>query len=443
MTVKKLNDSRYAIPTRLIYGKSHTDAWDYSHHVVPPMTRSSSYRLDSARRGAEGFNAISDKYPDDPGYDAIYVYARMGEPNTTMLEQSLAIAEQKEIAVSFATGMGAVSAAVCCALYPGAEVISHSTVYGCTYSLFTRWLPQMGHTAHFVDLTQADAFVPLVNEKTRVLYLESPANPTLDLLDVEEIMVHVRKLNADRPADKQIITIMDNTFATPFCQRPGNYGVDMVVHSLTKGLCGFGTVLGGAVITQREFRDDLIVFRKDFGAALDPDSAWQVQVYGISTLPLRMRKQQENSTRIAHFLEQHPEIEKVAYPGLPSFPRHDVAKRMLRDYDGNFAPGMMLYFVLRGDTPEISKRRGELMMDYISQNSYCITLAVSLGQLRTLIEHPGSMTHAAYSADEQIKRGMHPGGIRLAVGIEDANDIIRDLEEALAYTKNAPLEYQI
>lgn len=443
MPPKKIDETKYSVPTQLIYGKSHTDAWNYSHQVIPPQTRSATFRLDSAARGAEGFGAIGKKYPDDPGFDPIFVYDRMGEPNNIMLQHALAIAEEKEVAVTFASGMAAVTAGCCFALRSGSEIISHKTVYGCTYSLFTEWMPNFGHKVSFCDLKIADSFLPLVNENTRVLYLESPANPTLDLLDTEAIMQHVTAVNSTRSEDNKIITVMDNTFATPFCQRPGNYGVDVIVHSLTKGLCGFGTEMGGAVVTNKTFRDKLLMFRKDFGGRLSPDSAWHILVYGVSTLPLRMKKQQENALCVAEYLEGHPEVELVLYPGLPSFPQYDVAQRMMRDYDGNFAPGMMLYFALKGANAEESKARGEMIMDFVAQNAYSITLAVSLGQLRTLIEHPGSMTHASYSAEEQVKRGMHPGGIRLALGIESADDIIQDLESALTYMTKAPLNWQI
>lgn len=431
MNKKPVEDTNYSIATRLIYGKSHTDAWDYDYHVIPPVTQSSSFRLESASRGAAGFGAIGKLYPDDPGYDAVFVYDRMGEPNNAMLQQALAIAELKEEAITFASGMAAVTAACLFALEPGDEIISHRTVYGCTYSLFTEWLPRFGIKVHFCDLTNPNSFLGHLTEKTKVLYLESPANPTLELLDLPAIIGELKKVNATRSENRQILSVIDNTFATPYCQRPAAWGVDIIVHSLTKGLCGFGTEMGGAVICDRQYRDRLMLFRKDFGAILDPKAAWHILVYGVSTLPLRMRQQIENAQAIAEFLEQHPQVERVFYPGLPSFPQYEVAKRVLVDYDGNFAPGMMLYFTLRGKDAEDAKHRGEVMMNYIAESSYCITLAVSLGQLRTLIEHPGSMTHAAYSAEEQVRSGMHPGGIRLAVGIENKNDLIRDLELSL------------
>lgn len=435
MVLKKLQEQDYSAETRLIYGKSFTKEWDYTHHVIPPLSMSSTFRLDSARRGAEGFEAIPFPPSDTDPAGPIWVYDRMGEPNNSMLQNILAVSEGCDCAVTFSTGMAAIHAALGIFLESGLEVISHATIYGCTYSLLEKWFTKYGVKSHFVDLSNADALLPLVTPKTRVLYLESPANPTLQLLDLEAIMVRVNEINKTRDELNRIITIMDNTFATPFCQRPAEFGVDMVVHSLTKGLSGFGTHMGGAVVTKKEYQDDLILFRKDFGGTLSPYSAWNILVYGLSTLSIRVPKQQENAMKVAQFLETHPLVDRVMYPGLPNFPQYEIAQRMLRDYNGKFAPGFIVYFTLKGTTPAQSKERGEQMMDFIAQNSYTITLAVSLGQLRTLIEHPGSMTHLAYSAEEQLKCGIDPGGIRLAVGIENADDIIKDLSASLEAIK--------
>src|SRR5271170_8072728 len=349
MSHKKLNESNYSIPTRLIYGKSVAEQWDYSPHVIPPVTASTSFRLDSAKRGAKGFGEIGRNIVGDK---PIYLYDRMGEPTADMLQDALAIADEGEVAVTFATGMAAISAALCFALNKGAEIISHRTVYGCTYSLMTGWLTRMGVKVHFCDLTDPKSFLPHVNENTRLLFLESPVNPTLQLLDTEKIVAELNAVNKNRPLSRKIISIFDNTFATPFCQRPLKHGVDMVVHSLTKGISGFGTDMGGAVVTRREYREPLILFRKDFGGNLSPMTAWHILVYGLSTLTLRIPKQQENALRIATFLEKHPLVERVSYPGLASFPQGEIARRLMRDYDGEFAPGIVIYFVLKGSSPD-------------------------------------------------------------------------------------------
>jgi len=366
MSQKKLDDANYSIPTRLIYGKTVAEQWDYSHHVIPPVTASTSFRLDSAQRGAKGFGEIGRNVVGD---QPIYLYDRMGEPTADMLQDALAIAEEGEAAVVFATGMAAIHAAIYFAIDKNSEVISHNTVYGSTYTMLSNWLPRMGVKVHFCDLTDPKSFLPYVSENTRVLFLESPVNPTLRLLDTEKVVAELNQVNQKRPANQKIISVFDNTFATPFCQRPLKHGIDVVVHSLTKGISGFGTDMGGAVITRREFWEKLICFRRDFGGTLSPMTAWHILVYGLSTLKLRMIQQQANALKIADYLEKHPLVESVSYPGLLSFPQYELAQRLLRDYDGNFAPGIIIYFTLKGTSPDDSKKRGELMMDHVAQNA--------------------------------------------------------------------------
>lgn len=432
MTLKKINEKKYSIPTRLLYGQSPAFEWDYSHHVVPPVTTSSTFRLDSTMRGAKGFTEFS--LPPSAHHHPIYIYDRMGEPTADLLQHVLATAEEQESAVVFATGMAAVHAAVCFALNPGSEIISHKTVYGCTYSLFTNQLSRkLGIKVHFCDLTDAHSFLHLVNENTRILYLESPANPNLELINTPMVIEALNEVNAKRTQSKKILSVFDNTFATPYCQRPGKQGVDIIVHSLTKGLGGFGTVMGGAVISRQEFHESLVLFRKDFGSVLPPMNAWHILVYGMPTLSLRVPRQQLSALKVAQFLENHPLVEKVRYPGLPSYPQYELAQQLLRDYDDNFAPGTMIYFTLKGRDAEHSRSAGQRMMNYLAENAYAVTLAVSLGQLRTLIEHPASMTHVTYPAQEQVAMGIDPGGIRLAIGIESPDDIIADLKVALEH----------
>jgi cystathionine beta-lyase/cystathionine gamma-synthase len=175
----------------------------------------------------------------------------------------------------------------------------------------------------------------------------------------------------------------------------------------------------------------LLLYRKDFGAVLSPKSAWSVLVQGLPSLAVRMRQIQQTAMEVARFLEEYPDVEKVHYPGLPSFPHAELAQRQMVDYDGNFAPGGMIYFTLKGDGPADSLHRAEQFINHVAKHAYCITLAVSLGNIRTLIEHPGSMTHSAIPAEEQAAEGLDPGGIRLSIGLEKANDIINDLERSM------------
>jgi cystathionine beta-lyase/cystathionine gamma-synthase len=420
-----IDESLYATETRLIYGKSNSAQWDFSHHVIPPLTTSSSFRLGSAERGAQGFYDVGRSSEGAP----IYIYDRLGEPTGNMLQDALATAEGGEIAVTFASGMAAISGALLAVVKAGDEIIAHDTLYGCTYSLLTNWLSRLGCMVKFADLSNPDNLLPLISEKTRVVYLESPVNPTLTMIDPRAIAGILRSVNAGRSSDRKILSLFDNTFATPFGQRPLQHGIDIVVHSLTKGICGFGTELGGAVITSKELYGALCLVRKDFGGILSPASAWHILVYGLSTLSLRVPQQQRNALEVARFLEQHPAVESVCYPGLESFPQAALAREVLRDFDGNFAPGFVVYFRLGGKDP---RARGEQLMNCLANNAYCITLAVSLGQLRTLIEHPASMTHSAYLPTDPVGHNLDAGGIRLAVGLERAADIIRDLEMGFA-----------
>lgn len=423
-------DSKYSMDTHLIYGKAVSDKWDYSHHVTAPISSSTTFRLDSVERGAQGFlqfantEEFGDKAP-------IFIYDRLGEPNKDMLEENLAYVEKGETAVSFATGMGAISAVLGVLTKSGDEIVTHHTLYGCTISLFNNWYPKYNIKSIPIDLTDVKNIFSVLTDKTKVIYLESPANPNMDIIDLKILSETVKEINTTRSEQDQIRIVVDNTFATPFCQRPIELGVDFVIHSLTKGIGGFGTDMGGVVIGKKKYRDLILLYRKDFGAVLNTKSAWAILTYGLPTLALRQRHQIKSATRIAEFLNSHPKVEFVNYPGLANFKYHEIAKKQMIDFNGNFAPGSMLYFVLKGNTPAESKEYGSKFMDFVADNSYTMTLAVSLGHTRTLIEHPASMTHSVVPPEKLIERGLNAGGVRLAVGLENTDDILLDLDEAL------------
>jgi cystathionine beta-lyase/cystathionine gamma-synthase len=241
----------------------------------------------------------------------------------------------------------------------------------------------------------------------------------------------VKEANKHRPASRRIYVVVDNTFASPFCQRPLEHGADFVVASLTKAICGFGTDMGGVIVGSASSHDVIMLYRKDFGGALSAKSAWPILVYGLPSLPTRMRQQMESAREIATFLARDPRVAYVNYPGLSNFPQSELARRQMRDFEGNFAPGSLLYFGLKARTPHARHDKGEKFINDIAVNAYTITLAVSLGQIRTLVEHPSSMTHSAIPLDQQIKCGMDPGGIRLSIGLEDPRDIVHDISMAL------------
>ncbi|KUG26036.1 o-acetylhomoserine sulfhydrylase / o-succinylhomoserine sulfhydrylase [hydrocarbon metagenome] len=426
----KIEDSKYSMETHVIYGKHVSDKWDYSHHVTAPISSSTTFRLDSVERGAQGFQqfAQTEKFGDEA---PIFIYDRLGEPNKDMLEENLAYVEKGEMAVTFASGMGAISAVLGVLTESGDEIITHSTLYGCTISLFNNWYPRYNIPVHPIDLTDPNNFFKVVNDKTRVVYLESPANPNLDILDITEIKKIVEDVNKTRDESDHIKIVVDNTFATPFCQRPIELGADFVVHSLTKGIGGFGTDMGGAVVGPKKYRDMILLYRKDFGAVLNTKSAWAILTYGLPTLPLRLKQQIKSAMRIAEFLEAHPKIYFVNYPGLPSYKYYELAKKQMIDFNGNFAPGSLIYFTIKGDTAAERKSIGAKFMDYVADHAYTMTLAVSLGHTRTLIEHPASMTHSVVPPDQLEERGIDAGGVRIAVGLENTDDILMDLDEAL------------
>jgi len=425
------SNDKYSKETHLIYGKAFTTKWDYNHHVVPPVSSSTTFRLDSVERGALGFSEFGhfSELPDSE--PPIYIYDRLGEPNKEILEENLAAAESGETAVTFASGMAAISGIFGILTKSGDEIVAHKTLYGCTFSLLNNWYPRYNIKTVKVDLTNPDNLDEAITDKTKVVYFETPANPNLELIDIEAIVKKVAEYNKNRSEENQIKVVVDNTFATPFCQRPLEWGVDFVVHSLTKNIGGFGTDIGGVVIGKKKYRDILMLYRKDFGGVLSSKSAWPIMVYGLPSLAIRMIREIDNAMKVAQFLAQHPKVEFVNYPGLPSFKFYELAKKQMRDFHGNFAPGNMIYFALKGNSPEEGREKGRAMMNYIAQNAYTLTLAVSLGHVRTLIEHPGSMTHSMIPAEEQIKEGIDPAGIRMSIGLETADDIIKDLEDAL------------
>lgn len=416
-------NQHYKVTTRLVHGPEHSAKWDFTHHVTPPLSSSTTYRLDSARRGARGFQDFG-RLVTDAGEPPIYVYDRLDEPTRSILEGELADVEQGEACVTFASGMAAISGALGSFLVSGDEVIAHPVLYGCTHSLFSNWYPRQGITVRRVDLNDLGAVRAAITPRTRAVYLETPVNPTLEIIDVRALRSVVDEANRGRATERRVLVVVDSTFATPFGQRPLSFGADLVVHSLTKNLGGFGTEVGGAVICPRGMLALLLSYRKDFGAILSSKAAWSILVYGLPTLALRLKRQQYTAKRVAAWLEKQDQVRRVVYPGLASFPQRELAERQMRDFDGDFAPGNMIWMELDPDRID-----AEEFADEIARSAYSVTLAVSLGHTKTLIELPGSMTHASYGS--HAPEGSNRSSIRISIGLESPSDIIADLRLAL------------
>lgn len=366
--------------------------------LLPPIYQNSTFRFATAAECAEAFR------DEESGY----VYTRWGNPTQEVLEQKLAVLEAGEAALAAASGMGAVSTALLTALADGGHVVAMENLYSATFQILNEEFPRFGIQTTFVDATDPTQIERAIRADTKVLYLESPTNPLLKLVDLQAA-AEIAKAHG-------LTSIIDNTFATPCGQQPITFGIDVVVHSMTKYMSGSGAVIAGAIIGQKEF----IVRAKEgalrnFGAVISPFNAW-LTLHGLTTLPLRFTRHSENATRVATFLEAHPAVAWVRHPSLTSHPQHELAKRQMDAFGGMI-------------TLELKEGRaaGEHLVDHLQLCS----LAVSLGDVRTLICHPASTTHSHVPAEIRRRTGITDGLVRISIGLEDPEDIVADLEQAL------------
>jgi len=334
-------------------------------------------------------------------------YTRYGNPTIEVLEKVVADLEGGERALSFASGMAAVSTTLLSLLKPGDHVVAGNSLYTATAKLLTNEFQELGVKVDFVEATDADAFARAARPETRLFYLETPSNPMLLLSDLAAVCQIAKA--------RRILTLVDNTFATPYNQRPLSLGADVVLHSATKYLGGHSDVLAGCAVCSSKVAEALWLKRTLLGGTLDPFAAWLV-LRGIKTLALRMERHNRNALATAQALESHPAVSRVLYPGLPSHPQHGLAARQMTGYGG------MLSFELRGGR--------EAGVRFVESTRLAV-LAVSLGGVETLVEHPASMSHSLLSDDELRRAGIPPGLIRLSVGIEHPDDLIADLRQAL------------
>jgi methionine-gamma-lyase len=383
--------------TRAIHGGHVKDQFGA---LATPIHQTATFIFDSAEQGGNRFALKEDGY----------IYSRLGNPTNTQLEEKLAMLEGAEAAVSTASGMGAVAAAFWTALKAGDHVVAAKTLYGCTYAYLCHGLTRYGVEVTFVDARDPKNIKEAMRENTKVVYLETPANPTLDLVDIEAIS----KIAHEK---EDCIVMVDNTFCTPYLQRPIEFGADVVIHSGTKFLNGHGDVISGFVVGKQEYINNVRLFGiKDMtGASLSPFDAFLI-IRGMKTLEIRMEKHCSNAMEVAEFLEKHPAVEKVYYPGLESFSQYELAKKQMS------LPGAVIAVELKGGVEEGKK---------VINNVKLCKLAVSLGDAETLVQHPASMTHSPYTKEEREEAGISDGLIRIAVGLENVEDIISDLEQAL------------
>ncbi|USD27489.1 aminotransferase class V-fold PLP-dependent enzyme [Pseudoalteromonas sp. SCSIO 43201] len=388
--MKKLRDD-----SQCIHGPNHFD--DPHGALTAPLYQTSTFHFKDAAQGAARFAG------EEPGY----IYTRLGNPTTRELEEKVARLEGMEDAAATATGMGAVSASVLSFLQQGDHMIASSALYGCSFALFAHMLPRFGIEVSFVDLTDENALRDAVKENTKLLFAETPINPNMTVIDL--------KMLGEVTKQHGMLFVVDNTFMTPLLQKPVNFGADIIVHSATKYLNGHGDVVAGLVCGSKEHIELIkLTVLKDIGATISPHDAWLIN-RGLKTLAIRMQRHCQSAQAVAEFLDAHPKVNTVYYPGLPSHPGYQYLGEQMKGAGGVIA------FEING-----SIEQGE---QFINATELC-TLAVSLGDPETLIQHPASMTHSPYSQEERLAAGISDGLIRISVGLEDVEDIIDDLKQA-------------
>jgi methionine-gamma-lyase len=339
-----------------------------------------------------------------------YMYTRYGNPTIHALQAKMAALERGEAALAFASGMAAISSAVLGYVKAGDHVVAARSLYGAAYHFLDQKLPRLGASTTFVQSTRVEDFEKALRPNTRLIYFETPSNPILEILDIAALAALARA--------RSVPTMLDNTFASPALQQPLALGVTVVVHSATKYLCGHGDAMGGIVVGPKAYIDELRhEYLRDFGGVISPFNAWLI-LRGLRTLHLRMPAHCANAQEIAEFLDRHPRVERVNYPGLPRHPGHDIARQQM----GAF--GAMISFEVKG-----GYERGKTVMDRVK----IFARAASLGDTRSLIVHSASTSHRAVPREQRLAIGITDGLVRLSVGIEAAEDLIADLDQALAF----------
>ena len=397
-----MENNKLGFSTRQIHVGKYKNA---AGALCDPIYQTSTFEFDSVEQGGARF----------AGTESGHIYTRLSNPSTNSVEEKIASLENGEAAMATGSGMGAITAAIYCNVVAGDEIVADETLYGCTFAFLSKEITQLGVKTTFVDMNDLDALKAALTEKTKIVYFETPCNPTLKVIDIKAIADAAHEFNKD------IKVIVDNTFPSPYLQRPLDLGADIVVHSATKYINGHGDVIAGFVVGKKAFIDNLRVVGVGHmtGSVMSPFNAFLIS-RGLKTLSIRMDRHCENAMKLAKYLESHPAVAKVYYPGLESFEGHEIAKKQMDKFGG------MMSIELKADRDLTAKTINKLKL---------CTIAVSLGDAETLVEHAASMTHSTYSPEELAAAGIPEGLVRISVGLEDVEDIIADFEQAFADLK--------
>ncbi|AZQ84968.1 methionine gamma-lyase [Colwellia sp. Arc7-635] len=370
--------------------------------LATPLYQTSTFIFENAQQGADRFAGEAEGY----------IYSRLGNPTTRQLEMRVAAMEGMEDAAATATGMGAVSGALLANLSCGDHLISSKAVYGCSFALMSHQLTRWGIEVSFVDMANPAEVEAAIKPNTKVMFLETPVNPNLAVYDLAVIGKIAQKNN--------IISIVDNTFLTPVLQQPRKYGIDIVVHSATKYLNGHGDVVAGIICGTNEMIMNIkMTVLKDIGATMSPHDAWLI-MRGLKTLPIRMERHCSNAEKIAEYLQTHESVSQVYYPGLKSHPGNKFIGSQMK------AAGGVIAFEIKSDLSGGSEFINRMQL---------FSIAVSLGDAESLIQHPASMTHSPYTQEERLAAGISDSLIRISVGLENVDDLLADLEQSLNMIK--------
>jgi len=394
-----MNTKDKGFNSKLIHAGAYEDA---KGSAVGPIYQTSTFKFRNADHGARCFS----------GEEKGYIYTRLGNPTIEELENAVAELENGVGALAVSSGMAAVNTVYLTLLGQGDHMISHSSVYGPSRGIMEKLYPKYGIESSYVDCTDLANIEKAIKPNTKLLYLETPANPTMGITDIQAASELAHKHN--------ILVCVDNTFSSPYLQKPLDLGADIVLHSMTKFINGHADIVGGIVIAKTtEMFKELQYVMTNMGFNMDPHQAWLTR-RGLKTLAIRIDRAQQNAIKVAEYLEKHPKVEWILYPGLKSHPQYELAKKQMK------GPGAMISFGVKGGL-----EAGKTVMD----NMHLALLAVSLGGIETLIQHPASMTHSKLSKEARETAGISDGLVRLAIGIEDVEDIIADLDHALSLVK--------